>query len=263
MNKKQNRISDLLKTNNKALKRISEEIEIPYQTLTNYAKGKRTPRTNDTETWGKLATYFGVSTAFLMGVDETTKEKLNIKEVRTLIKGYMCDIDEDEWLFSDESSTQKRKDGHTAYTISTILDLIKILEDETILFAGTSFVLNDILMSLLNLSEYIVSNTSGYKDTSSYNVDDSKLIELTGKMNFLIHQYTKELKESKNLNLVHAFEKGELESLPFWLLREYGSKFHGLLSSFGYCEDDTIITQEKIKELKEEHERQILEHEKH
>jgi len=62
----ENRLNQVIKNSGKSLKIISEETQIHYQTLTNYKKGKRTPK-NDT--MQKLADYFGVSTSYLLGIE--------------------------------------------------------------------------------------------------------------------------------------------------------------------------------------------------
>lgn len=58
------------KKQNKLLKDVSEDLNIPVNTLSNYERGDREPKL---ETWGKLADYFGVSVSELMGVDDYMK----------------------------------------------------------------------------------------------------------------------------------------------------------------------------------------------
>lgn len=61
-----NRIKELRKAKKITVIELSEALEIPQSTLTNYENGKRTPR--DQETWQKLADYFEVPVSYLMGV---------------------------------------------------------------------------------------------------------------------------------------------------------------------------------------------------
>gem|GEM_PF-5379155 len=105
MSNEQNRLIEIIKNSNKPLKQISEELEIPYQTLVNYSQGKRRPRNADT--WDKLAVYFGVSTAFLMGTDETAKEELNLNELVTLLRRYTQKVSDDKSMLANENQANR------------------------------------------------------------------------------------------------------------------------------------------------------------
>jgi len=86
-NEQNSRLIQLFKNSGKSTKQISEEIEgIPYQTLANYSRGKRIPKSSDT--WKLLADYFNVSVAFLMGVDDISKDELKIAEIKSLIENF-------------------------------------------------------------------------------------------------------------------------------------------------------------------------------
>ncbi|WP_461198026.1 helix-turn-helix domain-containing protein [Enterococcus sp. N249-2] len=63
-----NRLKMLRKNKNLTITQLSELTGFPQSTLTNYENGKRQPRR--TETWRKLANFFDVSTAYLMGVSD-------------------------------------------------------------------------------------------------------------------------------------------------------------------------------------------------
>lgn len=75
-----NRIKELRKNKGITITKISEELHMPQSTLTNYENGKRAPR--DKETWQKLADYFDVSIAYIMGVSE---EKTSLKNIKNKI----------------------------------------------------------------------------------------------------------------------------------------------------------------------------------
>ncbi|HEL1584669.1 TPA: transcriptional regulator [Streptococcus suis] len=70
----------LVKNSKKTLKEISEETGIGYSTLGNYNQGTRNPKRENAEI---LAKYFGVSTAYIMGIDEDS-------ETKTVPKAYVA-----------------------------------------------------------------------------------------------------------------------------------------------------------------------------
>lgn len=63
-----NRIAELRKEKKMTLKELGEALGIRDNTLSQYETGKRTPR--NPELWEKLASYFGVSVAYIMGIEE-------------------------------------------------------------------------------------------------------------------------------------------------------------------------------------------------
>ena len=63
-----NRIAELRKERGLTLKQLGTSLEIRDNTLSQYETGKRQPR--DKETWNKIAEYFGVSVAYVMGVSD-------------------------------------------------------------------------------------------------------------------------------------------------------------------------------------------------
>ena len=65
--KRENRLPEIIKHSNKSLYDISEELEISYETLVNYASGKRMPHKN--EIWTQLADYFKVPVPYIMGYE--------------------------------------------------------------------------------------------------------------------------------------------------------------------------------------------------
>ncbi|HEL1731084.1 TPA: helix-turn-helix transcriptional regulator [Streptococcus suis] len=68
-----NNFQILVKDSKKTLKIISEETGISYSTLGNYNQGTRNPKRENAEI---LAKYFGVSTAYIMGIDEASEAKV-------------------------------------------------------------------------------------------------------------------------------------------------------------------------------------------
>lgn len=63
-----NRIAELRNKKGVSLKKLGEAIGIKDNTLSQYETGKRQPR--DKKTWNKIAEYFGVSVAYVMGVSD-------------------------------------------------------------------------------------------------------------------------------------------------------------------------------------------------
>lgn len=64
-----NKIKELRKEKNLTISELSQALGIPKTTLNNYENGKRIPR--DQETWQRIANYFNVSVAYLMGLDNS------------------------------------------------------------------------------------------------------------------------------------------------------------------------------------------------
>lgn len=75
-----NRIKELRKAEKLTVTELSEALQIPQSTLTNYENGKRTPR--DKETWQKIADYFNVPIAFIMGLSDHRKSFSQINKER-------------------------------------------------------------------------------------------------------------------------------------------------------------------------------------
>lgn len=63
-----NRLKKLRKERNLTVTELSHALNIPQSTLTNYENEKRTPKQ---ETWEKIAEFFGVSVAYLMGISDS------------------------------------------------------------------------------------------------------------------------------------------------------------------------------------------------
>lgn len=62
-----NRLKELRKEKNITLVELSKELDIPRSTLSRYENGDSEPKQ---ETWDKIAAFFDVSTAYLMGVSD-------------------------------------------------------------------------------------------------------------------------------------------------------------------------------------------------
>ncbi|HEV6204669.1 TPA: helix-turn-helix transcriptional regulator [Streptococcus pneumoniae] len=63
-----NRLEKLMEDHGVTLKEVSENTGIPITTLSGYKKNQRAPKKNNAEI---LAEYFGVSVAYLMGIDDS------------------------------------------------------------------------------------------------------------------------------------------------------------------------------------------------
>lgn len=61
-----NRIGELIDTSNKTLKKVSDDTGIPITTLSGYKRNLRTPKRENAL---KLANYFNVSVAYLLGLE--------------------------------------------------------------------------------------------------------------------------------------------------------------------------------------------------
>jgi len=206
------RLPEVIKNSSKPLKLISEEIGIHYQTLTNYAQGKRTPRNSDTETWDKLASYFGVSTAFLMGLDETAKEELNLDEIAALLSRHIKEL-----LEREVRTLKERRTLFSATSVSQLISLNDIFEsfvfDER---SKTNCVLymSDIITQLLGLTISLVDCKSNQSADSPMVLleENVKLNERTllkvGAVTTSIHRYIDHLNNLTIIDLVGS-EKAE------------------------------------------------------
>lgn len=116
------RLSQVIKNSGKSLKSISEETGIGYSAISNYSQGSRIPKM---DTMHRLAEYFGVSVNFLMGVDETAKEDLNLKEIQALIGNF---IQKNPLPDNDEDFLEKDGIGSEVALCASILSLINMYE---------------------------------------------------------------------------------------------------------------------------------------
>lgn len=62
-----NRIKKLRQAKGLSLRDMSEQVNIPYVTISQYERGKREPKL---ATWQKLADYFNVSVPYLQGIED-------------------------------------------------------------------------------------------------------------------------------------------------------------------------------------------------
>lgn len=79
-----NRIRLLRNEANLTLNDVSKALDIPYQTLRNYEINKRVPR--DQETWKKMADFFDVPIAYLMGLTDMVEQEADIYNNGTHVK---------------------------------------------------------------------------------------------------------------------------------------------------------------------------------
>ncbi|MFG5429354.1 helix-turn-helix domain-containing protein [Enterococcus faecalis] len=87
-----NRIKELRKEKNMTISDVSEALNIPKTTLNNYENGKRSPR--DSQTWEKLASFFNVSTSYLMGI---SKQKISNKKALEIAKKKYIELSTADW----------------------------------------------------------------------------------------------------------------------------------------------------------------------
>lgn len=73
-----NRLKELRTKHKLTLEKMSSQLEIPINTLSRYERGEREPKL---ETWKKLAKFFDVSTAYLIGIDDEVDSHFIINEL--------------------------------------------------------------------------------------------------------------------------------------------------------------------------------------
>lgn len=78
-----NNIAKLIEESGKKIKVISEALDISYPTLSSYNQGIRKPKKENAQ---KLADYFGVSVAYILGIDEEKYAPSNLKIVTDSFK---------------------------------------------------------------------------------------------------------------------------------------------------------------------------------
>ena len=78
-----NNIAKLIEESGKKIKSISEALDISYPTLSSYNQGIRKPKKENAQ---KLADYFGVSVAYILGIDEEKYDPSNLKIVTDSFK---------------------------------------------------------------------------------------------------------------------------------------------------------------------------------
>lgn len=78
-----NNIAKLIEESGKKIKSISEALDISYPTLSSYNQGIRKPKKENAQ---KLADYFGVSVAYILGIDEEKYVPSNLKIVTDSFK---------------------------------------------------------------------------------------------------------------------------------------------------------------------------------
>ena len=86
-----NRLKELRKEKNITLVELSEELGIPRSTLNRYENEDSEPKQ---ETWEKLADYYGVSTAYLMGIsNQKVSEEKALTAAKKVYQVYLSDDD--------------------------------------------------------------------------------------------------------------------------------------------------------------------------
>ena len=78
-----NNIAQLIEESGKKIKNISEALDISYPTLSSYNQGIRKPKKENAQ---KLADYFGVSVAYILGLDDNKNAPSNFKIVTDSFK---------------------------------------------------------------------------------------------------------------------------------------------------------------------------------
>ncbi|MFX3643698.1 helix-turn-helix domain-containing protein [Streptococcus suis] len=78
-----NHITKLIEDSGKKLTEISSATNIAYPTLSGYNQGIRTPKKENAQ---KLADYFGVSVAYILGLDDNKNAPSNLKIVADSFK---------------------------------------------------------------------------------------------------------------------------------------------------------------------------------
>lgn len=120
-----NRIKALRKNRNLTITQLSEALNIPQSTLTNYENGKRFPK--DQNTWKKIADYFNVSIAYLMGLDYSEKYNDMTDILANRIDNYFF---EQSFLLLNKfyANTEKLKQGTSVqhYLLNILEEVSKI-----------------------------------------------------------------------------------------------------------------------------------------
>lgn len=128
-----NRIKQLRKERKLTLAQLSKKIGVAQTSLTNYENEKRQPRNQ--ETWNKIAEYFGVSVAYLMGVSDYP---LDEKQIKILVYNAM-----DKFISSNCEPLLKKA---SLYFTNKEFDFSKITSDFYSSYVYNNVVKGDIKM---------------------------------------------------------------------------------------------------------------------
>ena len=136
---------------NKLLKDVSKDLNIPVNTLSNYERGDREPKL---ETWVKLADYFGVDVAYLQGLSnirhldgnrpyyENTDEDFDIIEHLKKINTYKNKVGQEYYEDEGNTSVMLEKSNN----LSKILKVVQETESDN--FDDEIFDLNNAIGDL-------------------------------------------------------------------------------------------------------------------
>lgn len=117
-----NNIAKLIEESGRKIKYISEFLDISYSTLSSYNQGIRKPKKENAQ---KLADYFGVSVAYILGLDDNKNAPSNFKIVKDSFK-----TSEITSVTPFKSDMEKLKKGNELGEIHLSMPLNESFSDE-------------------------------------------------------------------------------------------------------------------------------------
>lgn len=165
-----NRLKNLRETSNLSLEELSNKVGIPKTSLSNYERGNREPKI---EVWNKLADFFNVPVAYLMGISNS-KTEIEFFEIREqeLSKDMKSALDEINGFVSELI-----KEGNGWHA----LQAKKIIENLNEIFWYDRFLSEDysVITAITDYSNLVsgIKNGSIAENDSGKRISDKELFE--------------------------------------------------------------------------------------
>lgn len=109
MEKTANRLKQLREKAGLSLVEVGKGVGLATNTISRYEAGQREPKM---KTWNKLAGFFGVSTTYLMGIDDEVDSSFVIKELENrntkLIKEFISHLKEIQFLCKEYPDAESK-----------------------------------------------------------------------------------------------------------------------------------------------------------
>lgn len=200
--KPHNRITELRKRKGLTLQQVADAIGVGNNTISRYETGKREPKL---KTWEKLANFFNVSVAYLMGISNSPNDGFD----EIFIKDAPYDIDEWNNLFDTNankistslSAEEESKVRHSLNRYEKILiSLIPYVIEEKVDTNEVEELKKNNLKMLINIIDLLDINF--WPESQITKMEDLKNPDLKGqkKLNKILKKINKLLKDELKNN---------------------------------------------------------------
>lgn len=215
-----NRLKELRKEKSVSLKEVADSVDLAESQLSYYENGKREPR--EKESWKKLADYYGVSVAYLMGISEQRIDEEKMLETTRNIYFDILETKElapniplkPEDLKAFEYFNNEQLDGYLKKIVIKLMDMIPAnskkqqkVDDYTRIYVFSQIMLMYIETAKTNqnLIEYAANNLPRDIDINEYNLISNKIeIDLLNFLQANSNEFPNEITETLT-NLVEQY----------------------------------------------------------